>query len=108
MKSQPCGRHTIEDNTLVDHEGPLGGTASLPWRVLIRYRTPTEPGSSGSLVFDPVGWRVVALHHAGGAFMQRLNGRPGTYVANEGVWIGSIRAAFARECDRPGSAKDTP
>ena len=30
----------------------------------IRYRTNTEPGSSGSPVFDQH-WRIVALHHAG-------------------------------------------
>ncbi len=86
---------SIQDNVLLDHEGPPAGKPSLDGRVLLHYRTPTEPGSSGSPVFDPVGWRVVALHRAGGMVMRRLNGRGGTYPANEGVWIGSIRAALA-------------
>src|SRR5262249_36255187 len=30
----------------------------------VRYRTNTEPGSSGSPVFD-LDWNLVALHHAG-------------------------------------------
>ena len=86
---------SIQDNKLLDHEGPPTGTPSLPGRVLLHYRTPTEPGSSGSPVFDPVGWRVVGLHHAGAIYMRRLNGEPGTYAANEGIWIGSIRTAIA-------------
>jgi Trypsin-like peptidase domain len=58
---------SIQDNLLLDHEGPPGGIPGLAGRVLLHYRTPTEPGSSGSPVFEPVGWRVIALHHAGGA-----------------------------------------
>jgi lysozyme family protein len=86
---------SIQDNLLLDHEGPPGGVPGLAGRVLLHYRTPTEPGSSGSPVFEPVGWRVVALHHAGGLIMRRLNGRIGTYAANEGIWIGSIRNALS-------------
>jgi hypothetical protein len=58
------------------------------------YRTPTEPGSSGSPVFDEDGWRVVALHRAGGARVPRLSG-VGTYEANVGVAIEAIRQAIA-------------
>jgi hypothetical protein len=93
---------SIHDNLLLDHEGPPEGQQSLAGRVLLHYRTPTEPGSSGSPVFDPVGWRGMALHHAGGLIMPRLNQRGGTYAANEGVWIGSIRAALARSLDTGG------
>src|SRR6185436_19776872 len=32
---------------------------------LLHYRTPTEPGNSGSPVFEHEDWRVVALHHRG-------------------------------------------
>lgn len=48
----------------------------------IRYRTDTEPGSSGSPVFDN-GWNLVALHHAG---VSRDDGS----ALNEGIRISSI------------------
>lgn len=57
---------------------------------LVHYRTPTEGGSSGSPVFGPVGWNVVALHHAGRKDMPRIDGEPGIYEANEGIAIGEI------------------
>ncbi|HJZ74375.1 MAG TPA: serine protease, partial [Vicinamibacterales bacterium] len=61
----------------------------------LHYRTPTAPGSSGSPVFDESGWSVVALHHAGREKMNRLDGKPGVYDANEGIAIGAIRRAIA-------------
>jgi trypsin-like peptidase len=54
---------------------------------LLHYRTPTEPGSSGSPVFEPDDWRVIALHHKGEEEMARLDGKGGTYQANEGISI---------------------
>jgi V8-like Glu-specific endopeptidase len=77
---------------------PLGGGVSfslqdnllLDWdQRLVHYRTPTEPGSSGSPVFDDQ-WRLIAIHHAGGSNMRKLNGKPGTYKANEGINILAI------------------
>jgi Trypsin-like peptidase domain len=59
---------------------------------LIHYRTPTEGGSSGSLVFEHEDWRVVALHHKGSGTMRRINGE-GTYEANEGIAIQAVREA---------------
>ena len=35
--------------------------STIPGRIL--YKTPTEPGTSGSPVFNRVNWRVVALHN---------------------------------------------
>lgn len=58
---------------------------------LLHYRTPTEPGSSGSPVFESDDWRVVALHHGGSAALARLDGVEGTYEANEGIAILAIK-----------------
>lgn len=58
----------------------------------VHYRTPTEPGSSGSPVFEPNGWEVVALHHRGTNMMKRIDGQDGFYEANEGVSIMRIQA----------------
>ena len=75
--------YSLQDNLLLDHESPR-----------IHYRTPTEGGSSGSPVFNAK-WELIGLHHAGSEAMPRLNGRPGTYPANEGIWLIAIIAAIA-------------
>lgn len=81
---------------------PLGGGLSfsmqdnllLDWdERRVHYRTPTEPGSSGSPVFDDQ-WRLVALHHAGKSTMRMLNGKSGVYEANEGINIRAIVAGL--------------
>ncbi len=76
--------------------------------VFLRYKTPTESGTSGSPVFDHA-WKVVGLHRAGlrvgvsvagkQAYVpvRRLGGREGTMLANEGVALKSIIAAARRE-----------
>ncbi|HYO13527.1 MAG TPA: serine protease [Thermoanaerobaculia bacterium] len=77
----PAGRSleiSLHDSLLLDCEDPK-----------IHYRTPTEPGSSGSPVFNE-DWDLVALHHAGRDDMPRLKKQPGTYAANEGIWIYAI------------------
>ena len=74
---------SINDNLLIGWKDPR-----------LHYRTPTEPGSSGSPVFD-TDWNVVAVHHSGNAGVQRLDG-PGTYDANEGIWVEAVKRA-ARE-----------
>jgi trypsin-like peptidase/tetratricopeptide repeat protein len=81
----PCGRDlelSLQDNHLVGCNDTL-----------LHYRTPTEPGSSGSPVFEPVGWRVVGLHHMGTAEMKRLDGVQGTYKANEAISILALQKA---------------
>ncbi|WP_191625336.1 serine protease [Pseudomonas fluorescens] len=55
---------------------------------LMHYRTPTDPGSSGSPVFNKK-WEVVAVHHAGSQTCRRLSGA-GCYEANEGITLRSI------------------
>lgn len=74
---------SLQDNLLLDHQAPL-----------VHYRTPTEGGSSGSPVFNRQ-WMLIGLHHAGSKQMPRLNGQPGTYAANEGIWIRAIIAEIA-------------
>lgn len=59
---------------------------------LLHYRTPTDPGSSGSPVFNTQ-WDVIALHHSGSSKTPRLHGS-GTYEANEGITLGAIRKAL--------------
>ena len=93
---------SFQDNELIDHEGPPGGTPQIPGVSRVHYRAPTEPGNSGSAVFDDTLWNVIALHHKGlkdGTTDQgllRLNGKAGTYSANEGISIPSIKGAIAR------------
>lgn len=51
---------------------------------VVRYTADTEPGSSGSPVFDNV-WQLLALHHAGGE--RDANGK---WLNNQGIRIDKI------------------
>jgi hypothetical protein len=82
---------SIHDNDLLDYDD-----------VRAHYRAPTQPGSSGSPVFDKR-WRVLALHHAGSDHMARLDGE-GFYAANEGIRMDRIRAAIAADLTDAGTA----
>jgi tetratricopeptide (TPR) repeat protein len=82
---------------------PLGGVLSISlhdstWLdaddTFLHYRTPTEPGSSGSPVFDQKYWTLIGLHHRGKTNTPRLHGLPGTYEANEAISITTIRQAI--------------
>jgi V8-like Glu-specific endopeptidase len=82
-------------NGWIVDRGPREPTSDNP--VYLHYMAPTEPGNSGSPIFDAETWQVVGLHHAG--FHQhegrpRLNGRAGTSFANEGICIQSIKTAL--------------
>jgi hypothetical protein len=94
----PGGRDlafSFQDNELLDHEGPPNGKLPIPGVLRLHYRAPTEGGSSGSPVFNSLLWEVIALHQKGGKLgMPKLNGRDGTYAANEGIAIQSIAAAM--------------
>lgn len=76
---------SMQDNLLLDHDERR-----------VHYRTPTEPGSSGSPVFNSQ-WELIALHHAGRSDMRMLNGKDGSYEANEGISIMAIRDGLARK-----------
>jgi V8-like Glu-specific endopeptidase len=91
---------------------PLGGGLSVSLQdsywldtngKVLHYRTPTEPGSSGSPVFDEKFWSLIALHHAGDTNLPRLKGS-GTYEANEGIAIKAILKA-TRKAGYPRTAK---
>lgn len=56
---------------------------------IVQYLTDTEPGSSGSPVFNS-NWEVVALHNSGGTLVE-----PGTtqrYLRNQGINIKHLRS----------------
>lgn len=53
---------------------------------IVRYEADTEPGSSGSPVFDNF-WQLVALHHSAGKL-----GPSGKWLSNQGVRIDRIVA----------------
>lgn len=54
---------------------------------IVQYLTDTEPGSSGSPVFNSQ-WQVVALHHSGG--MLREPGTTQNFLRNEGININVV------------------
>lgn len=77
----PQGRKlsfSIHDNYLLDNDDTM-----------LHYRSPTEPGSSGSPVFND-DWELIGLHHKGSHHLRRLHGEEGTYPANEGIWVQAI------------------
>ena len=94
----PGGRDlafSFQDNELLDHEGPPGGNPQIKSLSRVHYRAPTEPGSSGSPVFNAGLWEVIALHHMGlKDGMSKLNGKSGSYAANEGISLLSIKEAI--------------
>jgi hypothetical protein len=61
---------------------------------LVHYRTPTDPASSRSPVFNAE-WQVIGLHHGGSAKTPRLHGA-GDYEANEAISLSAIRDAMQR------------
>jgi hypothetical protein len=88
------GQPTVNDFvSIIQH--PQGGTkqicftdnkVSAVFGDLLQYSTDTEPGSSGSPVFNQA-WEIVGLHHRGGG----LAGPDGKkYFTNEGIQIASV------------------
>jgi hypothetical protein len=82
---------------------PLGGELSFSlqdsvWvssdRKVLRYRTPTESGSSGSPVFDQEFWSVIGLHHAA------------LKTENEAIAISAIQEATGARAAKAAEAPD--
>lgn len=66
----------------------------------LHYRAPTEPGNSGSPVFETDNWTVVGLHHEGFDQFEgrpKLDGKTGKTFANEGISIHSIARAITKK-----------
>lgn len=77
--------YSMMDNLLLDYDGRV-----------FHYRAPTQPGSSGSPVFN-LDWELLAIHHAGHEHVSCLNGKVGSYQANEGIGIEAIRAELSKQ-----------
>lgn len=79
-----------EADALVIIQHPKGRTKEIAfsdgdiniWEHRLHYKVSTEPGSSGSPVFD-LNWNVVALHHAGGNIT--INAQGEEKYTNEGI-----------------------
>ncbi len=96
------GDQRLLDHDAIDPETPLRPPLQLDGRpVRLHYRTPTEPGSSGSPIFEAGTWKLVGIHHRGRPDTPRLPPKEGHYEANEGIWIASIRAAIEADM-QPG------
>lgn len=86
MIGHPLGRDlefSLQDCLLLDRD-----------ETRLHYRTPSEPGSGGSPLFND-NWELIGIHHKGSEYTPRLNGQPGTYPANEGISILAIINALS-------------
>jgi hypothetical protein len=77
---------SLQDSYWLDSDGTF-----------MRYRTPTEQGSSGSPVFDDKKWVVIGLHHRGKQNLPKLKNQGGTEAANEAISMSAIVAAVRTE-----------
>jgi V8-like Glu-specific endopeptidase len=99
LRLVPAQVKTGDRVNIIQHPGGLQKRVSLYSNVVVfvganrvQYLTDTEPGSSGSPVFDKE-WNVVAVHHSGGWVSE-----PGAqdqfrrFYRNEGVLIDAVMA----------------
>jgi V8-like Glu-specific endopeptidase len=85
---------------IIQHPGGLQKRVSFYSNVVVfvggnrvQYLTDTEPGSSGSPVFDKE-WNVVALHHSGGWLSEPGQDPNRQYYRNEGILIDAVIAGL--------------
>jgi V8-like Glu-specific endopeptidase len=103
-----------ENDTVWIVQHPMGGTLRFAQGQISRvdlqrkrfeYNTNTEPGSSGSPVFDCY-WNLVGLHHSGAPNPPR----PGTDKGNEGILLSAIWPkiqALVKEANAPAQTSVT-
>jgi hypothetical protein len=89
-----AGVKTNDFVNIVQHPSGLPKQIALYHNVVVyadharvQYLTDTEPGSSGSPVFDS-SWSVVALHHSGGYLAEPSTGK--IYFRNEGIHVQAL------------------
>jgi len=92
----PQGRHqeiVIQDNPVMADNG-----------FVLHYLSDTEPGSSGSPVFDNR-WRLIALHHASANNDEKIKDPWGDtpQFVNEGIKLSSIASDLEARRGPPGS-----
>ena len=80
---------SLYDNSLLDYD-----------QRRLHYRAPTQPGSSGSPVFNDA-WQLIGLHHAGDPHMKKLHNKKGDYEANEAFSIHAIRGETKKHTFTP-------
>lgn len=96
----------VDDFTIIIQH-PSGGPKQIalyhnviafidPLTRVVQYLTDTEPGSSGSPVFD-TRWNVIALHHSGGWLREPGSNPKQKYYRNEGIHINTVTAGLKRE-----------
>jgi S1-C subfamily serine protease len=86
---------------IIQHPAGLPKQVSLDANVVVftgqdrlQYLTDTEPGSSGSPVFDRE-WRVVGVHHSGGWLAEpNAPGPARTFYRNEGILVDALIAGL--------------
>ncbi len=101
LKLLPKSGSILEGEYVSIIQHPKGGPKSITLREnkvckvkgnFIHYLTDTEPGSSGSPVFNDQ-WILVALHHSGVPNPENKN----EWIANEGIQISSIANLIAKK-----------
>ncbi|MEM9939334.1 MAG: serine protease [Pseudomonadota bacterium] len=103
----PSGRDleiTVENNLLIDHGHNEIGSPAPPEPVPLHYRAPTEPGSSGSPIFNARTLELIGIHHMGNAYPLPGYKMPSgvvDYEANQGHWIQAIRASIHEHLSSP-------
>ncbi|MEQ1608697.1 MAG: trypsin-like peptidase domain-containing protein [Hyphomonadaceae bacterium] len=100
---------TFNNNLLLDHDGPSIGQPFGAKPVRVQYRAPTEPGSSGSPVFDADTLELIAIHHRGAvAPIDPTFGDAIRYQANQGMSLRAIMLALQAALGGAATAAAAP